>query len=477
MNTQPNILLFLPDAMQASTLTPDGDCHTPNFDLLSATGMRFTRAHTPCPTCSPARASLMTGLLPHNHGVLQVNHCVDDDQSVLRSSCRHWAQGLKDTGYRTGYFGKWHVDRSENPTAFGWDRDVSWRKSEYRQAAEALPAIEWKDLDPACRRMQRGAPGYRETIQYGVTNLSPQQREVSVPVNLASKWLREVIGADAPWCCCVSLPEPNEELICSRESFSRYDPASIHMPANMADELADKPALYRRAQQMWRDMGEDDWRRLRACYYARVSEVDAQFGCLLDLLNTAGELENTIVIVTSDHGRYVGAHGLDAHTFGAFEEIYNIPLIVSGPGIASDVTSPAAVMLQDLCPTILDLAGAEPIDVPDSSSFADLLHDPLGSDDGRAAFAEYHGTRYPLAQRILWNGDWKFVFNGFDFDELYNLATDPGELHNLASAPEHRERLEQMMAAVWRVISDTYDKPLIESHYYSMHLAAVGPEN
>ena len=117
---KPNILIFLPDAMQAQVVTPDHDCKTPNFDRLAQRGVRFTRAHCPLPTCSPSRASLMTGLLPHNHGVLQVEYCVDDDQSVLRTEHPHWAQRLSDAGYRTGYFGKWHIERSNRLEEFGW---------------------------------------------------------------------------------------------------------------------------------------------------------------------------------------------------------------------------------------------------------------------------------------------------------------------------------------------------------------------
>ena len=76
---RPNILLFIPDGMQAAPIGPDSQCHTPNFDRLAAAGVRFENAHTTCPTCSPARASLMTGLLPHKHSVRGVGHCRGDD--------------------------------------------------------------------------------------------------------------------------------------------------------------------------------------------------------------------------------------------------------------------------------------------------------------------------------------------------------------------------------------------------------------
>lgn len=120
MNPKPNILLILPDGMQAKPLEADHICRTPTFDRLARRGVRFSRAYTPAPTCSPARASLMTGLLPHNHGVLQVEHSVDDDQSVLRTEHPHWAQSLVQNGYHTGYFGKWHIERSYRLGDFGW---------------------------------------------------------------------------------------------------------------------------------------------------------------------------------------------------------------------------------------------------------------------------------------------------------------------------------------------------------------------
>jgi choline-sulfatase len=91
------------------------------------------------------------------------------------------------------------------------------------------------------------------------------------------------------------------------------------------------------------------------------------------------------------------------------------------------------------------------------------------------AYGEYHGTRFNLTQRIFWQGNWKFVFNGFDFDELYDLANDPHEMKNLVNEPEHAARVREMMAEVWRVVRETGDRAIGESHYYSMRIACVGP--
>jgi choline-sulfatase len=168
---------------------------------------------------------------------------------------------------------------------------------------------------------------------------------------------------------------------------------------------------------------------------------------------------------------------MDAHNFGAFEELYNIPLIVAGPGIARGARTSARAGLHDLCPTLLELAGARPIEAPDCRSLAPVLKDPAAAEkDFTTGYAEYHGTRFGLTQRIYWEGPWKFVFNGFDYDELYNLDDDPHELRNLAAEAACRDRVRSMMTAVWRNIRDTGDRTLLNSQYYSMRFAAVGPD-
>ena len=476
MAAKPNILLFIPDAMQARTVLPGSPCLTPNMDRLAARGVSFRRAYCATPTCSPSRASLMTGLLPHNHGVLEVEHVRDYDQCVLRTDKPHFAQRLAGAGYGTGYFGKWHVERTNQVEHFGWQVNGVKSAEHVKNLGKGDAGSE--PVDPARSRWVEGpVPGYNRVLHYGVTEVPVKDRYPHYTIDQAIDFLddhRKNGGGD-PWCCCVSFSEPNEALVVSRETIDRYDLDTIDLPANRTDDHSGKPALYRRQKEISREVSDDEWRMARACYYGRITELDLQLGRLIDWLAESKQLDNTIIVVTSDHGRYVGAHGFDAHNCGAYEEIYRIPMIVAGPGIAQGAESQALVQFPDLGPTLIELAGAEPIETLDFRSFADALRKPEAADPFQTAYAEYHGTRFPLCQRILWEGDWKFVFNGFDYDELYDLKNDPGELTNLAALPEHRERVDRMMAGIWKRVRDSGDRTILESHYYSMRFGVVGP--
>ena len=303
-------------------MRPEHPCHTPHFDRLAERGMRFSRAYTPAPTCSPARASLMTGLLPHNHGVLQVEHAVDADQCLLRSNRAHWAQHLTQVEYATGYFGKWHVERSDALENFGWQTHRVLGRSAHRaHSARAVAATcRSTDADALFRRPD----GYNPILHYCVTDVSPAERSLGQTAREALHFLRESATTQQPWCCCVSYYEPNEAMIASRAAFERTNPAEISLPETLRDNLSDRPNWYRRQQQIFAGISEEQWRTARACYYGRLSELDEQFGLLIDYLEASGQLENTVVIATADHGKYVGSHGMDGHNFGPFEEVYNI---------------------------------------------------------------------------------------------------------------------------------------------------------
>lgn len=474
---RPNILIILADGMQAETIEPTHVCRTPNLESLASSGVRFDNAHTSCPTCSPARASFMTGLLPHNHGVLEVEHGRDDDQCVLRTEHPHFSQRLSEGGYRTGYFGKWHVERTQDVSQFGWQQSAVKGAEHLRGLGRGEGGPPNFQLDEKLSGFIDGPAGYRRLLHWGVTDTPPEGRYPGLSAQDAIEFLSEQKNEGAPWCCCLSFSEPNEALVVGREALAHYEPNELPLPANFFDDMSDRPNIYRREQEIGRGLSEEHWRWARACYFGRITELDDIVGRLVSLLEETGQRDNTIIIFVADHGRYVGAHGFDAHNFGAFEEIYRVPLVISGPNVPTESTCQAPVGIADLCPTICELAGVESIASNDSRSLLPLLKEPAASaKEFDCGYAEYHGTRFPLMQRIVWEGRWKFVFNGFDFDELYDLAADPHEMSNLANDPRHQSRVREMMSLIWGRVSATHDRAIEESHYFSMRLACVGPD-
>jgi arylsulfatase A-like enzyme len=471
---RPNILFLMCDGMQGQILDPGHPTHTPNLDRLAASGTQILRAYSPNPICSPARASLMTGLLPHNHGVLEVIHGVDDDQCNIRPEKPHWAQVLSKAGYSTGYFGKWHVERHLKLKQYGWQ--VNGNTDNHYQKARLSAEEKNKSAEFIHTKRLNLPEGYKEALLYAVSSRSAEERLMGEPVLDAEKFLKKAVKSKKPWCCFVSLSEPNEPPICGEKAFRRYDIDKLALPPNPHDDFAGRPNVYGKISKTWSNLSDRERREALACHYAAIDEIDELFGRLMEQLRESQQLENTIIVFTSDHGQYLGAHGLYAHNYGAFEEVYRIPMILSGPNIQAGVQSPSRVGLHDIAPTLLDLANLPLIGDSDSRSFAPLLKDPQKQLKNFArGYSEYHGTRYRIAQRVVWDGNWKYVLNGFDYDEMYDLSTDPHEMKNLARSPEHQTKARELLKLIWQRVQETGDKTLLNSHWHGLRAAPYGP--
>lgn len=475
MSARPNVMFLMTDQMQAEVLSDGHPCLTPNIDRLIKSGVRFSRAYTPNAVCSPARASLMTGLLPHNHGVLEVVHCVDHDQCVLRDEKPHWASRLAEAGYKTGYFGKWHVERGLDLSRYGWGEFYASDVPETRRKSVALSGGA-KPAEYLLKKNVVNPEGYAEQVFYGVQDRPVAENGMRYFIERGMDFVTSALAdGAAPWCCFVSVAEPHDPFVCGKAAYDKYDVDALELPPNGSDELADRPGLYRKLQAVHRDMTDREKREARACYYASITEIDEQFGRIVNLIDKAGQLDNTIFVVTTDHGELLGAHGLFCKNVSAFEEVYRIPLVISGPGIPRGVVSPARVGSHDLCPTILDLLGLPPIENIDARSFAPVLRDPARAAEFDTGFAEYHGTRLRLTQRVYWEGDFKLVLNGFDVDEFYDLKNDPGEMKNLIDTPDMQPRIRALAAKAWRIVEQSGDHALFRSHYPAIRAFKYGP--
>lgn len=477
---RPNLLFLMTDQQRADTITQGGPCLTPNLQALARQGADLRRCYAPNPICSPTRASLFTGLLPHAHGMTDVTHAVPPTRADLAPDLPFWTRQLKEAGYRTGYFGKWHVERSDELERFGFD--------EYEVDLKLTGVTSFDGaLEP---RIEIEQDGYQTFLLAGVSDAPAAATREAQLVDRGIEFLQKVSGtgpvdpepaargdsgstSDSPWALFVSTEAPHDPYLVPRELYERYDPGQITLPASFHDDMSDKPTVYRRVAAAWEQLSEEQVRQATACYYAACSGIDDQFGRLLAALEESGQADDTVVVFTSDHGDYLGAHGLFLKGVAAFEEAYRMPLVLRGPGVAPGTVIDEPVSLLDLGRTLVRLLlgedfGGHGRDLSDRVGGGPPLEEPQ-------AFAEFHGQRLGYTQRIVWRERYKYVFNGFDHDELYDLEEDPHELVNLAVRPEAAGVLREMATAMWRVVKDTGDDTLANAEYGMFRFAPVGP--
>lgn len=482
---RPNVLFLMTDQQRADTLDPSGTCQTPHLSDLAASGTRFSRCYAANPICSPSRASLLTGLLPHSHGMVDCTHTVEPYRASLQPGLRFWSRDFRDAGYRTGYYGKWHVERSNDLAAFGFEHfelPRSFVQTSQGYSREDHPTFleHRRGLGLEARRSSLTGSryvrqkGYRDMLLYGVTDDPPEGTQEHYVFSRGIDFLHEAANEpDRPWMLFLSAEAPHDPYVAPREYYERYDPASIPRPASFDDPLGDRPGIYRRLQNVWSDLEWQDFAEATACYYALCSLIDDQVGRILATLRELGQLDHTIVVFTSDHGDLMGAHRLMLKGVPAFEEVYRVPLVMSGPGISAGQRVNEITSLLDVAPTLTQLALGQAV----SGHGRSLV--PLFDGAGRwenEAFAEMHGQRLFYTQRVLWHESFKYVFNGFDEDELYDLSNDRHELRNLAHDPAWNDVLEELNARLWRQVRRTGDYNLGQAQDGMYRFMPVGPE-
>ena len=426
---RPNILLVVADDQGHWTCGPCGssEIQTPTMDRLAEEGTFFTNASSPSPVCSPARASLLTGRLPSQHGI-------HDFLSESGADERDWLADeillpdlLREAGYFTALVGKWHLSGSGRPPAGVFDRWLSYDVS---------------------------ADGWRnQYVHRGPVHLLDNGKPVTVVGFQTAELTRSA----------VEIIEQRPE---DRPFFMLFAPTETHAP--FEDHPDDWVGRYRRASFADIPRAEtsplppsgaasvmpDDPTEMLAQYFAAVSAQDAWIGELLAALDDAGIVDDTLVIVTSDHGHMNGHHGLVGKANATqpqnlYDEVVRVPLVIRWPGkVAAAERSDLFVDHLDLFATVLDAAGIE-LDRPTlnriSSPGRSLLsvHGDSAAGWRRYRYAEHGNARMVADER------WKLVrrYPPLDprfGDELYDLETDPRETTNLADEPDVGDELVRL---------------------------------
>jgi len=410
--------------------------------------------------------------------MVDCTHTVPEYRARFDTSLELWSQRLQRAGYHLGYFGKWHVERSNRLERFGFDEyevhgggHPSPGFYEYRKRLGLPPQPENYVLRHAIHR-----PGYRDFLVCGVYDETPEGTPEYYLYSKCVDFIRRAANKDAPWCAFVSTGGPGDPHHVPVSYYSRYDPAEIEKPGNFCDDLADKPNIYQRMRSIWEDMDWVHYAQAIARYYGSCSLIDDQIARALQALEETEQADNTIVIYTNDHGIMMGAHGLMCLGVFPFEEGYRIPLIIKWPGVGvGGETCDQLVSTLDLAPTILDMTGCGELSGCQGRSLAPLLKGQKPHDWPDDVYAEFHGQRFFWTQRIVWTRRYKYVFNGFDFDELYDLEADPYELTNLARDPRCADVGRDMARRMWVHVKAVGDGNMYDSHYGMFLFAPVGP--
>jgi arylsulfatase A-like enzyme len=470
----PNILIFMADHQRADTLYPWQRAVAPNLDQFASQGVTFSNTYCPAPHCCPSRATFFTGLYPSGHGVWN-NICNDQALSRgLKPGVRLWSEDLAQAGYALHFSGKWHVSVEESPAQRGWQvHALSGAKGDHHGRTWQ----EYQDLPPSPVLRAEGSvlrPGYGAYQMYQEAKAPPQHDETAVQAGLDV--LASLAGSPDPWCLFVSILSPHDPYVVEGKYLDLYPLERIPLPDSYPDRMADKPAIYRRMREMLFDqLSELEVRQGIRHYLAMCTYIDELFGRFLRQLVLNQQEEDTLVLFTSDHGDYCGEHGLFAKGIPCFRGAYHVPGVMRWP---AGIRQPgrlvdALVSLADFGPTFLNAAGVRVERHFTGASLLPFLQASHPAAWREAIHTQCNGVELYYTQRSVMTQEWKYVFNGFDQDELYHRAVDPHEMRNLALEPGYQNIKRQMCQLMWRFAHQEGDTAI--NPYITVGLAPYGP--
>lgn len=454
-----NLVIIMCDQMTGKVLDNNSDYLMPNLQCLARDGVSCNRAYAPNPICSPSRASLMTGTLPHTHGMVDVTHAVPAYRAEYDYSLDTFSNVINDAGYVAGYFGKWHVERKHILDKFGYDEYITERE---------IPKSKYTVVD----RIVVSNPG-TDYPNRAIGGIYAENEDASDEYYLFSKAIDFIErNKKNNFFTFISTNAPHDPYIVPQKYYDMYEDSDL--PESFYDDMKDKPAIYRRIRSVLSCFSEKDYKKVRRLYHAYCSLVDDQIGRLIGYLKANDLYDDTLIVFLSDHGDLQAAHGLLCKGVPAFEEGYRIPLLFKMPysknrgRICSDLFSEI-----DIAPTILDILGLEKLrnNIDGISKLSSLN----GEKNDYCVIAENFGQRYAYTQRIVWKDNFKYVFNGFDYDEFYDLENDPSELKNQIDNPDYAKHVRTLCRELQEIISRTNDKTMGDAIYYMLRFMPVGP--
>jgi arylsulfatase A-like enzyme len=431
-----NLLLIHSDQHRYDCVHAHGmrELQTPNLDRLCAEGTTFSHAYATIPICTPARASLLTGAWPHQHGSFSIPS--SELNRAARPELPTFFTELKKQGYRTGWVGKYHRELECDKPGPAEGVDVYhplWHYAKEREARN-LPPID----------KSHGLFGDEDTTS--PADFSPLAWQADRLIDLLKT------DSDQPFCLRWDPPEPHLPCNPVSEFARRYHAEDIPPWQSFPDNQEGKPATQKRQRQIWglEEWTWKDWQPIVRLYYGIISELDHHIGRVLDTLDDLGLAEDTLVIYSTDHGDYCGGHGqMDKH-FTMYDDVTHVPLILRQPGTipAGNTCSAFASNEIDIARTLLEAAHCP---VPESFVGENLIDMANGSSPREAITSQYFGTESgAYSMRMIRNDRFKFVYHPVgEMHEFYDLAQDPGERNNRIDDPDLADDIARLKGRLW----------------------------
>jgi arylsulfatase A-like enzyme len=415
--TRPNFLFIICDQLGLDAVSAHGcpDAHTPNIDRLVQRGVTFLESHSTSPVCSPARSSFFTGRMPVETGVISNNRPIHAD-------CPQMGQWFRQAGYETVYCGKWHLPGG------------------YPVQIEGFNVIP----------VGMGQGDLVDTIVSRSCEAFLKTRDRTKPFLLVSSLLQ-------PHDICYWAIQ-HQHLVPRKLPFPPLADRLPKLPPNHKT-LPDAPQ--RVNQVRYKNFDDDQWRYYIYIYYRQVEMVDADIGRILDALEDTGQAENTIVILTSDHGEGRGRHQ-NVQKWHPYDEAMKVPLVISCPGRIRGNHRDADHLVSgmDIMPTMCDYAGIKAPPHNLNKSLRPLL------EGNNVLWRESLSAECHRVGRILRTADYKYVKYPDDpVEQLFDMKHDPWETTNLYQQPKYADVLKdhRRLLAEWQ----QQLKPVPPTHDFS----------
>lgn len=486
MSQPMNVLLITSDQHRWDALgTVNPVLKTPNLDRLAWEGVQFDRAYTCNPVCTPARCSILTGQYPSRHGCYTIGTSLPEDYPTI-------PQLLSQAGCFTSLIGKAHFRACCNepagshpsieapPQNRDWEYFRRWSGPYFgfehvqlaidhsnQPSADSMHYGLWlreQGVDPE-RHFGRG-----KYTDYGVWDLPEELHN--------SRWTADqTIAAvdragDRPFFIWSSFQDPHNPCVVPEPWASMYRPEEMPEYRYREGEFADKPPFYQKlyeaagslgdpeldAYKPWycfrrlREMDDRRTRELTAIYYGMVSLMDHHIGRIVQHLERIGQLDRTVIVFTTDHGDYLGNHGLWWKGLPAYDDAQRLPWIVRHPGCRTPGRrSNAFQSLVDIGPSALDALGVAAVPGLQGVSQIPAWVDAAASARDWA-ICEYRPTEGPFMQKTFVQDRWKLVvYSRREYGELYDMQSDPDQYRNLWADPQYAgvrgELLQQLATA------------------------------